>query len=59
MYERGQHRLLPWPAFLRRAARHLLWAALIIACAVVMGTVGYHGVPWAHRLFHWIHIEET
>jgi hypothetical protein len=42
MYERRKHRLLAWPAFLRRAGRHLLWALLIIACAVAMGTVGYH-----------------
>jgi hypothetical protein len=111
VYERRQHHLLPGPAFLRRAARHLLWALLIIACAVLIGTVGYHSAgrlgwldaflnasmilsgmgpvdrmentagklfsalyalfsglvfvgasgiiiaPWAHRLFHWIHIE--
>jgi hypothetical protein len=113
VYERRQHHLLPWPAFLRRAARHLLWACLIIACAVLIGTVGYHSAgrlgwldaflnasmilsgmgpvdrmehtagklfsalyalfsglvfvgatgiivaPWAHRLFHWIHVEAT
>jgi hypothetical protein len=42
VYEHRQHRMLPWPAFLRRAARHLLWAALIIVCAVLIGTIGYH-----------------
>jgi hypothetical protein len=113
MYEHRRHRLLAWPHFLRRAARHLVWALLILAGAAGVGTVGYHvagrlawidaflnasmilsgmgpvdrmetaaaklfaalyalfsglvfiGVsgtlvaPWLHRLFHWIHLEET
>jgi hypothetical protein len=113
MYERRKNHLLPWPAFLRRAGRHLLWALLIIVCAVLLGTVGYHSAgelhwldaflnasmilsgmgpvdrmentagkvfsalyalfsglvfvgatgiiiaPWAHRLFHWVHIDST
>jgi hypothetical protein len=42
MYEQYRHRLLAWPDFLRRAARHLLWALLILVCAVGLGTVGYH-----------------
>ncbi len=42
MYERRKHRMLAWPAFLRRAGRHLLWALVIIACGVAVGTVGYH-----------------
>jgi hypothetical protein len=42
MYEHRTHRLLPWAHFLRRAARHMLWALLLLVAAVVVGTVGYH-----------------
>lgn len=42
MYEHRKHRLLAWPAFLRRAGRHLLWAFLTLVCAVGFGTIGYH-----------------
>lgn len=113
MYEHRKHRLLAWPDFLRRAGRHVLWAGLLLALAVGVGTVGYHttarlawldaflnasmilsgmgpvdrleaapaklfaalyalfsglifvGVagivvaPWIHRLFHWVHLEDT
>ncbi|MBI4593869.1 MAG: hypothetical protein HY728_06605 [Candidatus Rokubacteria bacterium] len=41
MYEHRTHRLLTWPQFLRRAARHLVWAFLIVSGAVGIGTVGY------------------
>ena len=41
MYEPRAHRLLPWPHFLRRVARHLLWALIILGCAVGIGTFGY------------------
>ena len=49
MYEKRKHGLLAWPAFLRRAGRHLFWAVLILLCAVGAGTVGYHtagGLNW-------------
>ena len=49
MYEHRRHRLLAWPQFLRRAVRHLLWALGVLACAVGIGTGGYHVVghlPW-------------
>ena len=113
MYEHRGHRLLPWPAFLRRAGRHLSVAGGIIAVVVAAGTTGYHvlaplpwldaflnasmilsgmgpvdhlegsgaklfaalyalfsglvfvavmGIvlgPWVHRLFHWMHLEES
>ena len=113
MYEHRGHRLLPWPAFLRRAVRHLAVAFGIIAIVVAAGTTGYHvlaplpwldaflnasmilsgmgpvdhlegsgaklfaalyalfsglvfvavmGIilgPWLHRLFHWMHLEES
>ena len=44
MYEQRKHRLLAWPDFLRRAARHFLWALLILLIAVVAGTAGYHAI---------------
>lgn len=112
MYEHRTHRMLAWPAFLVRATRHLVWALVLLFCAVGLGTTGYHvfgqlpwidaflnasmilggmgpvdrmetnaaklfaafyalfsglvfvgmvGVvlaPWAHRLFHRIHLED-
>lgn len=42
MYEHRTHRLLTWPAFLLRAARHLLLAVAIVVCTVGIGTIGYH-----------------
>ncbi len=42
MYEHRTHQLLPWPAFLRRAARHVWWGLLATVGAVTVGTVGYH-----------------
>jgi len=105
--------MLAWPHFLRRAGSHLLGGMLILACAVGIGTGGYHTVgqlpwvdaflnasmilsgmgpvdrmeltpaklfsafyalfsglifigvvgvvlaPWIHRLFHWMHLEES
>jgi hypothetical protein len=50
MYEHRTHRLLGWPAFLRRAGRHFAWALIILACAVGIGTLGYHSIG---RL-HWV-----
>jgi len=50
MYEHRKHRLLTWPQFLRRAARHVFWALAVVGGAVGVGTVGYHT---AGRL-HWI-----
>jgi len=49
MYEHRTHKLLPWPAFLRRAARHLVFSLLLVAAAVTAGTVGYQvlgGLGW-------------
>jgi len=49
VYEHHHHRLLPWRLFLRRAARHLLFALALIALAVSAGTIGYHlldGLGW-------------
>jgi hypothetical protein len=49
MYEHRGHPLLPWPAFLRRAARHMSWGGVIVILAVALGTAGYHlsaNLPW-------------
>ena len=43
-YEHRTRRLLSWPHFLRRAGGHLLAGLGILACAVGIGTVGYHTV---------------
>lgn len=42
MYEHKRHHLLPWPHFLRRASRHLLFGVAIVAIADGVGTLGYH-----------------
>src|SRR5262245_16830121 len=44
MYEQQRHRLLAWGAFLRRAARHMLGASLIMLSGVTIGTLGYRGI---------------
>ena len=44
MYEHHTHRLLEWPAFLRRASYHLGLGALVIGVGVGIGTTGYHFV---------------
>lgn len=49
MYEHRTHRLLPWPAFVRRAGRHVALAAGIVVVVVGGGTTGYHllaPLPW-------------
>src|SRR5262245_36682600 len=49
MYEHRRTRLLPWPMFLRRAARHVGWASVVVLGAVGIGTMGYHSLgdlPW-------------
>jgi len=42
LYEHRTHHLLTWPRFLRRAARHVVWAGLLVAVVVGVGTIGYH-----------------
>jgi hypothetical protein len=44
MYEHRDHPLLPWPLFLRRAARHFGFAIGLATLAVGLGTSGYHFV---------------
>ena len=48
-YERRHHPLLPRRKFLRRAAKHVLLAGIIVAIAVGIGMVGYAtlgGLGW-------------
>jgi len=48
-YERRHRPLLPRRKFLKRAALHVALAAVIVAIAVTIGTVGYAwlgGLPW-------------
>lgn len=42
MYERRFDPLLPHPLFLRRLARHLLWAVGVVLLSLGIGTLGYH-----------------
>jgi hypothetical protein len=49
VYEHRQRPLLAWPAFLRRAGRHVAWGLVILTSAVGIGTAGYHafgGLAW-------------
>jgi hypothetical protein len=41
MYESRHHSLLPWPAFVRRAGRHVGFAGVLVAAVVAGGTCGY------------------
>ena len=42
MYEQRKHKLVPWPAFLQRARRHVFIAFFVLAVVVGLGTLGYH-----------------
>ena len=49
MYEHRAHRLLPWPAFLRRAGWHVAVAGAVVVAVVSVGTIGYRTLvplPW-------------
>jgi hypothetical protein len=41
-YEHRTHHVLPWPAFLLRAARHVAWGFVAVVAADAIGTIGYH-----------------
>jgi hypothetical protein len=47
LYEHRTHPVLPWPAFLRRAARHIGWGFVAVIVVDAIGTLGYH---WLGRL---------
>lgn len=44
MYETKHEKLLPWPKFILRLARSFLATALIVAIALSLGILGYHGI---------------
>ena len=55
MYEHTSHKLLEWPAFRRRALRHVALAALAILAVESLGTVGYHllgRIPWIDAILN-------
>lgn len=41
-YERRQHALLPWPAFMARLSRSLFFALALVGGSLVIGMLGYH-----------------
>ena len=46
-YEHRTHHVLPWPAFLRRAGKHVAWGLVAVIVVDAIGTMGYH---WLGRL---------
>jgi hypothetical protein len=49
MYEHHSSRLLPWPAFIRRLARHGAFVAAMVAGSLGIGIAGY--MTLAHMRF--------
>ena len=48
-FERLTHPVLPFPAFLRRAARHFGWGIVAVVVVDGLGTIGYRwlgNLPW-------------
>ena len=48
-YEHRTHHVIPWPAFLLRAARHVAWGLLAVVVVDAIGSAGYHwlgNLPW-------------
>jgi hypothetical protein len=55
MYEHRKQKLIPRDAFVKRMARHGVWAMLMVAGSLVMGTLGFHalsGQPWIDALLN-------
>ena len=55
MYEHTTHKILAWPAFLRRAGWHVAWGLLAIFVADFIGAAGYHvlaGIPWVDAVLN-------
>ena len=50
MYEHQSAPLLSHRRFVRRLLSHLLWACVLVAVSLVLGTIGYH---WLGRM-SWI-----
>jgi hypothetical protein len=44
MFENKADKLLPWPRFLRRLVLSVLIASGIVAVALSIGVLGYHGI---------------
>ncbi len=55
MFEHRTEALLPWSAFVARIIRQLLIAAGVVALALAIGVVGYHGLDglrWVDALLN-------
>jgi hypothetical protein len=55
MYEHRRQRLLSRPAFMKRLARHGVWALLLVLGSLALGTVGFHLLsrqPWLDALLN-------
>ena len=55
MYEHHRQRLLNRPAFVKRVARHGVWALLLVLGSLALGMVGFHLLsrqPWIDALLN-------
>jgi uncharacterized membrane protein len=55
MYEHHRQRLLNRPAFVKRLARHGVWALLLVLGSLALGMVGFHLLsrqPWIDALLN-------
>jgi len=55
MYEHRREPLLPFRAFLRRVLRSVYTAAAVVAVALGIGVLGYHGledIPWIDAILN-------
>src|SRR5579859_810026 len=55
MFERKTEKLLPWPRFVRRLVRCGLMGTGIVAVALAIGILGYHGfghLAWIDALLN-------
>lgn len=55
MYEHRRQKLLSRPAFVKRLARHGVWALLLILGSLALGAVGFHVLsrqPWIDALLN-------
>src|SRR4051812_11246888 len=55
MFERKSEKLVPWPKFVRRVMLSLLLTLAVLAVALSIGVLGYHGIaelPWIDSLLN-------
>jgi hypothetical protein len=55
MFEHKRHPLLPFPQFLLRVLRYLIYSAILISLSLSVGVVGYHfaaGLSWIDSLYN-------